>query len=102
MSLLAILRGTAILSAPLESDFSAMADLIVPSKTVTFTIKKTPVRPADRQTIQRLMRMQRPIQNALEKLSRVRRQERNHRRQRAGRMWMGRYPMTRGTHVLKG
>ena len=79
-----------------------MADLIVPSKTVTFTIKKTPARPADRKTIQRLMRMQRPIQNALEKLSRVRRQERNHRRQRAGRMWMVRYPMTRVTNVIKG
>ncbi len=79
-----------------------MADLIVPSKTVTFTVKKAPIRPADRKTIERLMRMQRPIQNALEKLSKVRRRERNHRRQRAGRMWMVRYPMTRVTNVAKG
>jgi hypothetical protein len=69
---------------------------------VTFTVKKTPSRPADRKTIERLMRMQRPIQKALEKLSKVRRRERNFKRQRAGRMWMVRYPMTRVTRVEKG
>ncbi len=79
-----------------------MSDLIAPTNTITFTVKKTPMRVADRKTIERLMRMQRPIQNVLEKLSRVRRRERNHRRQRAGRMWMVRYPMTRVTRVEKG
>lgn len=78
------------------------ADILAPSKTITFTVKKTPVRPADLKTIQRLMRMQRPVQNALEKLSRVRRQERNYRRQRAGRMWMVRVKMTKVTRVEKG
>ena len=34
--------------------------------------------------------------------SKVRRRERNYRRQRAGRMWMVRYPMTRVTRVEKG
>lgn len=79
-----------------------MADILAPSKTITFTVKKAPVRPADRKTIQRLMRMQPRIQTALEKLSRVRRQSRNHRRQRAGRMWMVRVPMTKVTKVAKG
>jgi hypothetical protein len=79
-----------------------MADLLAPSKTITFTVKKTPLRPADRKTIQRLMRMQRPIQDALRRLSKVRRQDRNYRRQRAGRMWMVRVPMTKVTRVEKG
>jgi hypothetical protein len=79
-----------------------MADILAPSKTITFTINKTPARLADRKTIQRLMRMQRPIQDALRRLSKVRRQERNHRRQRAGRMWMVRVPMTKVTRVEKG
>ena len=79
-----------------------MADILAPSKTITFTVTKTPVRPADFKTLQRLMRMQRPVQNALEKLSRVRRQERNYRRQRAGRMWMVRVKMTKVTRVEKG
>jgi hypothetical protein len=79
-----------------------MSDLLAPSKAITFTVKKAPARPADRKTIERLMRMQRPIQKALEKLSRVRRQERTYKRQRAGRMWTVRYPMTRVTNVAKG
>jgi hypothetical protein len=79
-----------------------MPDLLAPSTTITFTVKKTPLRPADRKTIQRLMRMQRPIQDALRRLSKVRRQERNYRRQRAGRMWMVRVPMTKVTRVEKG
>jgi hypothetical protein len=79
-----------------------MADILAPSKTITFTVNKTPVRPADFKTIQRLMRLQPRVQSALEKLSRIRRQKRNHRRQRAGRMWMVRVPMTRVTRVEKG
>ena len=79
-----------------------MADILAPSQTITFTVKKTPVRPADVKTMHRLMRMQRPIQNALDKLSNVRRQERNYRRQRAGRMWMVRVRMTKVTRVAKG
>lgn len=79
-----------------------MADLIAPSKTIKFTVKKAPLRVADRKTIERLMRMQRPIQNVLQHLSNIRRNERNYRRQRAGRMWMVRSPMTRVTRVEKG
>ena len=79
-----------------------MPETLAHSKTITFTVKKEPHRPADRKTIERLMRMQRPIQQALSKLCKVRRRERHFRRQRAGRMWMVRYPMTRVTRVEKG
>ena len=77
-------------------------DVIAPSKTVKFTITKTPNRPADRKTIQRLMRMQRPIQNGLRRLSKRRKREENVTRQRAGGQWTSRVKMTRLTNVEKG
>ena len=49
-----------------------MSDVISPTKKVTFTVKKSPRRIADAKTIQRLMLMQRPIQNGLRKLSKRR------------------------------
>ncbi len=79
-----------------------MADVIAPSKKVTFTLKTTPSRPADMKTIQRLMRMQRPIQKALDKLADRRRREDNYKSPRAGRMWMTRMKMTKITRVEKG
>lgn len=81
---------------------AASSPVIAPSKKVTFTITKLPSRPADRKTIQRLMRMQRPVQSALRKLSKVRRRERNVTRQRAGGQWTSRVKMTRVTSVEKG
>ena len=48
------------------------------------------------------MRMQRPIQNALRKLSRRRAHTDNYARQRAGRMWVVRTKMTKLTRVAKG
>ncbi|MCI0363383.1 MAG: hypothetical protein L0Y44_07805 [Phycisphaerales bacterium] len=79
-----------------------MADVVAPSKKVTFTINRTPARPADRKTIQRLMRMQRPIQKGLRNLSKIRRRERNVTRQRAGGQWTTRVKMTKLTRVEKG
>lgn len=79
-----------------------MSDVVSPSKKVTFTIKKTPSRPADYKTIQRLMRMQRHIQKGLDRLADRRRREDNYRSPRAGRMWMTRAKMTKLTRVEKG
>jgi hypothetical protein len=79
-----------------------MSDVIAPKKKVTFTVTKTPSRVADQKTIVRLMRMQRPIQNALRKLSRRRGNTDNYARQRAGRMWVVRVPMTKLTRAIKG
>ena len=79
-----------------------MSDVIAPKKKVTFTVTKSPTRVADQKTIVRLMRMQRPIQNALRKLSRRRAHTDNYARQRAGRMWVVRVPMTKLTRPIKG
>jgi hypothetical protein len=82
----------------------ASAPDLVPTagSTVTLTVIKAPAREAQRKTIQRLMRMQPHIQSGLERLSRRRRQKDNYKRQRAGRMWMVRSPMTRLTRVAPG
>lgn len=79
-----------------------MPDLIAPSNKVTFTVKSAPHRPADRKTIQRLMRMQRHIQKGLDKLADRRRREDNYKSPRAGRMWMTRAKMVKLTRVEKG
>ena len=79
-----------------------MSDVIAPKKKVTFTVTKAPTRVADQKTIVRLMRMQRPIQNALRKLSRRRANQDNYARQRAGRMWVVRATMTKLTRPVKG
>lgn len=79
-----------------------MPEAIAPSKTVTFTINRTPARPADRKTIQRLMRMQRGIQKGLRNLSQIRSRERNVTRQRAGGTWTTRVKMTKLTRIEKG
>ena len=81
---------------------AAPPDVIAPSKRVTFTIKRTPSRPADQKTIQRLMRMQRHIQKGLSRLSKRRRREDNYYSPRAGRLWMTRAKMTKLTRVEKG
>lgn len=78
-----------------------MSDVIVPSNKVTFTLTKTPSRLADRKTIQRLMRMQRHVQNGLNRLSK-RRYDENYVSPRAGRMWMTRMPVSRIVRVEKG
>lgn len=79
-----------------------MADVIAPSKTVTFTVTRKPSRPAERKTIERLMRMQRHVQKGLERISKRRRREDNITRQRAGGQWTNRVKMTRLTRVEKG
>ena len=79
-----------------------MPDVIAPSKTVKFTITKTPHRPAELKTIQRLMRMNRSIQKGLERIANRRRREDNVTRQRAGGQWTNRVKMTKLTHVRKG
>jgi hypothetical protein len=79
-----------------------MSDVIAPTKKVTFTIKKSPRRVADVKTIQRLMLMQRSIQNGLRKLSKRRKRHDNYTSPRAGRMWMTRMPTTKIARVEKG
>jgi hypothetical protein len=79
-----------------------MADVIAPSKKITFTITRRPPRTADQKTIQRLMRMQRHIQKGLSNLSKRRRREENVTRQRAGGTWTSRVRMTKLTRVEKG
>ncbi len=80
----------------------ATTELIAPRNTVTFTITKTPERPAQRKTIQRLMRMQPEVQRGLSKLARRRRQEDNVTNIRAGRRWVNRARTTKITHVEPG
>ena len=79
-----------------------MSDVIAPLKTVTFTIKKTPQRPALRKTIQRLMRMQPNIQKGLRMLARRRRQKDNITYIRAGVEWVNRKRTTKLTRVIPG
>ncbi len=50
-----------------------VTEIIAPLKTVTFTVTKVPRKPSQRETIQRLMRMQRDVQRSLKKLARRRR-----------------------------
>jgi hypothetical protein len=78
------------------------AAAIAPTKKMTFTINTTPRRPADVKTIQRLMRLQRDIQNGLRRLSKRRKRHDNVTRPRAGGTWTNRPRMTRLTTVEKG
>lgn len=77
-------------------------DLIAPKSTVTFTIKTTPSREADRKTIRRLMRMQPHIQRGLDKLATRRRQHDNKTYIRAGVQWTNRATTTKITRVAAG
>ena len=79
-----------------------MADLITSKKTVTFTIKSQPRRPADCKTIQRLMRMQREIQAGLSRLAIKRRNHDNVTYIRAGVEWVNRKRTTKLTRVVPG
>lgn len=79
-----------------------MSDLIAPSKSVTFTITRVPVKVAQRKTIQRLMRMQPDIQRGLSKLARRRKLHDNHLYVRAGRPWVNRKRTTKLTRVATG
>ncbi len=79
-----------------------MSDLIAPNQTVTFTITKAPTRPAERKTIQRLMRMQGHIQKGLKALAKQRRQHDNRPYIRAGVEWVDRVKTTKLTRVQAG
>ena len=79
-----------------------MSDVIAPTNEVTFTIKATPKRSAERKTIQRLMRMQPHIQRGLTMLARRRRQIDNKPGIRAGVMWVDRKRTTKLTRVDAG
>ena len=68
----------------------------------TFTITRTPRRPADQKTILRLMRMQREVQNGLRRLAGRRRRDENVTRPRAGGEWTNRVRATRLARVEKG
>jgi hypothetical protein len=79
-----------------------MADVIAPQKTVTFTVTRVPQRPAQRKTIERLMKMQPDIQRGLEKRARRRRQHDNIIDIRAGRKWVQRVRASKLAHVEQG
>jgi hypothetical protein len=79
-----------------------MSEVVAPTKKVTFTVTQAPTRLADQKTLHRLMRMQRPMQNALRRLSHRRAKHDNFARQRAGRMWVVRVQMTKLTKVETG
>ena len=79
-----------------------MSDLIAPLNTVRFTINREPRRPAERKTIQRLMRMQPDIQRRLSKLATRRRLQDNRPYIRAGVEWVDRAKATKLTRVAAG
>lgn len=79
-----------------------MSDLIIPLKTVTFTITKTPSRVADRKTILRLMNMQGHIQRGLTALAKQRRVKDNITYIRAGVEWVNRKRTTKLCRVAPG
>ena len=79
-----------------------MSKVIVPTKTVTFTVTSVPKRTAQIKTIQRLMRMQPTIQSGLRNLANRRRQHDNVMTTRAGRPWVNRKRVTKLTPVRRG
>ena len=79
-----------------------MADLLIPRNNVTFTVTKVPQRPAQRKTIQRLMRLQPRIQRGLQALQLRRRREDNKTYIRAGVPWTNRAKATKLTRVAEG
>ena len=79
-----------------------MPDLLVPQKTVTFTITKPPRRPAERKTIERLMRMQPDVRKGMKALQRQRRQHDNVTYIRAGVRWTNRARATKLVRAVPG
>lgn len=75
---------------------------LTPGQEVTFTVTGVPRRPAERKTIQRLMRMQPHIQKGLRKLAAQRRQKDNRPYIRAGVLWVDRVKTTKLTQVKTG
>ncbi len=78
------------------------ANLLAPSKSVTFTIAKVPATLKGRKTILRLMRLQPDIQRGLTRLSRRRAKFDNDIHQRGGRMWANRARATKLAVVMPG
>ncbi len=62
--------------------------------TVTISVKKVPLEPRHRKTIERLMRLQPAVQRTLTRVARRRGRD-NPLNQRGGRMWVSRIPATR-------
>ena len=79
-----------------------MADVISPQMTVTFTVTDVPRRPAQRKTLERLIKMQPEIQRELEVRARQRRQHGNITEIRAGRKWTQRVPASKLARVEQG
>jgi len=77
-------------------------DLIAPLETLTLTVQKVPRRPAQRKTIERLMKMQPELQTGLRKIARKRRVHDNIVGIRAGRKWIQRVRATRVARVELG
>ncbi len=79
-----------------------MSDPIAPLETLTFTVEKVPRRPAQRKTIERLMKMQPELQSGLRKIARKRRVHDNVVSIRAGRKWIQRVRATKVARVEQG
>ena len=79
-----------------------MSDVIAPSKTVKFTITKTPRKVSLQKTMQRLMQMQPESKRLLKALQKQRRQHDNNTYVRAGVWWTDRARATRVTRVEVG
>ena len=79
-----------------------MSDPIAPLETLTFTVEKVPRRPAQRKTIERLMKLQPELQSGLRKIARKRRVHDNIVRIRAGRKWIQRVRATKVARVEQG
>ena len=79
-----------------------MSDLLQPSNTVTFTIKRIPRSSAKHKTIVRLMQMQPEVRRGLANLQRRRRQVDNHTYIRAGKAWTDRKRATKLAWVEPG
>ena len=79
-----------------------MSDPIAPLETLTFTVEKVPRRPAQRKTIERLMKMQPELQSGLRKIARKRRVHDNIVGIRAGRKWIQRVRATKVARVEQG
>lgn len=72
-----------------------MADVVAPTKTVTFTVTKMPRQLAKQKTIMRLARLQPEIVKGLKKLQKQRARFDNVRTIRAGRPWVDRAKATK-------
>ena len=81
---------------------AAKTDVIIPTRTVTFTINSVPKRVPERKTIGRLMKMQPDIRRGLKALAKKRRQHDNHTYIRCGRPWTNRARATQLIRVIPG